>query len=42
MAGIVLLLIETSSNRLSANISIFSNNTYIEEEEILEPDNPEI
>jgi hypothetical protein len=42
MAGTVLPLIETGSNPLSANISIFSNNTYIEEEGIPEPDNLEI
>jgi hypothetical protein len=40
MTGIVLLLIETSSNPISANSSILSNNTYIEEG-IPELNNPE-
>jgi hypothetical protein len=40
MAGIILLLIKTSSNSISVNSSILSNNTYIEEG-ISEPNNPE-
>jgi hypothetical protein len=42
MAGKVFPLIETGSNPLSVTGSIFSNDTYIEEEGIPEPDDSEI
>jgi hypothetical protein len=41
MAGMVLPSIETGSDPLSANISVLSDDTYVEEEGTPEPDDPE-
>jgi hypothetical protein len=41
ITGTVLSLIETSSDPLSTNISVLSDDTYVEEERTLELDDPE-